>query len=257
MAQNGITSVKTMKTALYVLLIYIACQLSSFLLVFFPSLKDYLFSLIDAPTAKEEVLILSSYWTTGAFALALVLILIVISRNKQFWKVFDRPKVSTMEIIGWGILGFFMIYFGQMIGALIETYVFGIEAGSQNTAELSSMMKSAPIMIISAAIFAPVLEEIVFRRVIFGSLIQKYNFWISALVSGIVFAAVHFEFEHILLYSICGLIFAFLYYKTRSIWTSIIAHMLLNSTVSLLQWYMDDILEFLEKYEQSLFIFFK
>ena len=111
-------------------------------------------------------------------------------------------------------------------------------------------------MILSAVIFAPVLEEIIFRRVIFGSLIQKYNFWISAIVSGVVFSAIHLEFEHLLLYAVCGLIFAFLYYKTKSIWTSIIAHMLLNGSVTLIQFYYEPIKDFLDKYSKPLLIFF-
>lgn len=248
---------KTKKTALYVLLIYMACQLSSFVLLVFPSLKEYLFSLIDAPTREEQALVLSGYWTTGAFALATLLILLVISRDKGFWDIFKGPKREVTEIIGWGILGFFMIYVGQILAVQIEMYLFGIEPGSDNTAQLSEMMKSAPVMIISAAIFAPILEEIIFRRVIFGSLIQKYNFWISAIISGVVFAAIHLEFEHLLLYTVCGLIFAFLYYKTKSIWTSIIAHMLLNSSVSLIQWYYEDIMDWLERNGAQLMIFFQ
>lgn len=256
MSEVNTSPLKTKKTALYILLIYMAFQLSSFLLRLIPPLREYVFSLVEAPTVEEQVLILNGYWSTGAFALATLFILIVISRDKNFWNVFKGPKSSPSEIIGWGILGFFLIYIGQILAVQVESVIFGIEPGSDNTELLSNIMKSAPIMILSAVIFAPILEEIIFRRVIFGSLIQKYNFWISAIVSGVVFAAIHLEFEHILLYSVCGLIFAFLYYKTKSIWTSIIAHMMLNGSVSLIQWYMEDILKFLEKYENQLMIFF-
>ena len=247
---------KTKKTALYILLIYMACQLSSFLLILIPPLREYVFSLVDAPTLDEQLLILNGYWSTGAFALATLLILIFIWRDKEFWNIFKGPKSSPGEIIGWGILGFFLIYFGQILAVQVESIIFGIEPGSDNTELLSNIMKSAPIMILSAVIFAPILEEIIFRRVIFGSLIQKYNFWISAIISGVVFSAIHQEFEHLLLYAVCGLIFAFLYYKTKSIWTSIIAHMLLNGSVTLIQFYYEPIMDFLEKNSKPLFIFF-
>ena len=256
MSEVNTSPLKTKKTALYILLIYMAFQLSSVLLIWIPPLREYVFSLVEAPTVEEQVLILNGYWSTGAFALATLFILIVISRDKNFWNVFKGPKSPPSEIIGWGILGFFLIYIGQILAVQVESVIFGIEPGSENTELLSNIMKSAPVMILSAVIFAPILEEIIFRRVIFGSLIQKYNFWISAIVSGVVFAAIHLEFEHILLYSVCGLIFAYLYYKTKSIWTSIIAHMMLNGSVSLIQWYMEDILKFLEKYENQLMIFF-
>ena len=247
---------KTKMTALYILLIYMACQLSSLLLILIPPLKVYVFSLIEAPTREEQVTILNGYWSTGSFAIGTLIILILIWRDKSFWNIFKGPKAQVSEAIGWGILGFFMIYIGQILAVQVEYKVFGIEVGSDNTANLSNIMKAAPIMILTAVFFAPILEEIIFRRVIFGSLIQKYNFWVSAIISGVVFAAIHLEFEHILLYSVCGLIFAFLYYKTKSILTSIIAHMLLNGSVTLIQWYYDPIMDFLERNSKPLFIFF-
>lgn len=238
------------RTALYVLLIYMACQLSSFILVLIPPLADKILSMIDAPTLDDKLTILSGYWSTGAFAVALLLIMFVILRDKNFWNVYSYRTYSTAGIIGWGVLGFFMVYFGQIIGVYIEM-AFGIEAGSENTADISEMMKAAPLMILSVAILGPILEELVFRRVIFGTLIKKYNFWISAIVSGLVFGAIHLEFEHLILYTICGLVFAYLYHKTQSIWTSIIAHVLLNTSVTIIQLNYDKIQDWAERQQQQ------
>jgi uncharacterized protein len=231
---------KPKRTALYVLLIYIACQLSSFILVLIPPLGRFIFDSIDAPTEEAKLDILNGYWATGAFAVALILILLVIARDKNFWNVYSYRAYGPWGIIGWGIVGFFMVYFGQILGSYVEI-AFGIEPGSDNTSSLGALMKATPIMILAVAVLGPILEELVFRRVIFGTLIQKYNFWISAIVSGVVFAAIHLEFEHILLYTICGLVFAYLYHKTKSIWTSIIAHVLLNTFVTIVQLNIDKI----------------
>lgn len=247
--KNG-TEIKTQKTALYILLIYMACQLSSFLLLIFPAWKERLFDSIDAATREDKAVILSGYWSTIAFGIALVFILLLVARNKNFWNVFDGEKETIGKSIGWGVIGFFLIYFGQTIGGVIESLI-GVKVGSDNTAELGSIMAQAPIMILAIVVFGPILEELVFRRVIFGSLIQKYNFFVSALVSGIVFAAIHLEFEHIILYTICGFVFAFLYYKTKRIITSIIAHMMLNGFVAILQYNYDVIMEFLKKIEKA------
>ena len=57
-----------------------------------------------------------------------------------------------------------------------------------------NVTKVAPIMIVATVFLGPVLEELVFRRVIFGSIIQNYNFWIASIVSAIVFAAIHMDF---------------------------------------------------------------
>ena len=66
-------------------------------------------------------------------------------------------------------------------------------------------------MILASVFFGPILEELVFRRVIFGSIMQaQNNFWVAAFVSAIFFAIIHLDFSHIILYTITGFIFALL-----------------------------------------------
>lgn len=225
---------KTQKTAFYVLLTYMVCQLSVFLLLLVPGLKDFLLGLISASSDQEALIILSAWWSTVSFGLAFFVSFALIQQNKLFWNVFKGEKASIGESIGWGIIGFFLVLFGQSIGAYIEM-VLGIEMGSENTEAIMNVTKIAPIMILATVLFGPILEELVFRRVLFGSLIQKYNFWISSIVSAIFFAAIHMDFTHILLYTICGMIFSFLYYKTKRLLTPIIAHIGLNGFVTFVQ----------------------
>ena len=234
MTSTSTTKFKTQKTALYVLLTYIICQLSVFLLIFIPGLKDSLLQLFSGASEQEQLIKLSAWWSTIAFAVAFIVSFILISRNKQFWDVFKGEKASIGASIGWGIIGFFLVFLGQTIGAYIEL-ALGVDMVSENTEAIMNVTKVAPIMIVATVFLGPVLEELVFRRVIFGSIMQNYNFWIASIISAIVFAAIHMDFTHILLYTICGMIFAFLYYKTKRIITPIIAHILLNGFVTFIQ----------------------
>lgn len=235
---------KPYKTALYILLTYIfVFQLSSFLLLL-PGARDFVFGLVDAP-ASEKAAILTGWWSFIFGILSLIIIALLSLRDKNFFHVFNGEKATTSQAIGWGIIGFFLVLIGQMIGAYIEMKL-GIEAGSENTASLVEIAKLAPVMIIVIAVIGPILEEFVFRRVIFGSFFQVWGFWLSAIVSAIVFAAIHFDFTHILLYTICGLIFAFLYYKTKRLLTSIVAHILLNSYVSVINLNIDKIQQYVD-----------
>ena len=225
---------KTQKTAFYVLITYIICQLSVLLLIFIPGLKDSLLQLFSGMSKQDQLIKLSAWWSTISFAVAFIVSFILISRNKQFWDVFKGEKASIGASIGWGIIGFFLVFLGQTIGAYIEL-ALGIDMGSENTEAIMNVTKVAPIMIIATVFLGPILEELVFRRVIFGSIIQNYNFWIASIISAIVFAAIHMDFTHILLYTICGMIFAFLYHKTKRLLTPIIAHVLLNGFVTFVQ----------------------
>ena len=229
---------RTQKTAFYVLITYIICQLSSFLLILIPGFKESLLNLISTGDEKQKLIMLSAWWTTISFAIAFFVSYALILRDKQFWNVYKGEKASIGATIGWGIIGFFLVLLGQSVGAMIET-ALGITETSENTEAIMDITRIAPIMILATVFFGPILEELVFRRVLFGSLIQIYNFWISGFVSAIFFAAIHFDFTHILLYTITGFVFAFLYHKTKRLLTSIIAHMLLNGFVTYVQLNID------------------
>lgn len=123
----------------------------------------------------------------------------------------------------------------------------GIDFGSENTETILLVTEIAPIMILASVFFGPILEELVFRRVVFGSLIQTQSFWVAGIVSSIVFAVIHLDFTHIILYTISGFIFAFLYYKTKRLLTSIIAHMMLNGFVTLVQMNADKLQQIMDQ----------
>ncbi|MFJ6210910.1 lysostaphin resistance A-like protein [Lysinibacillus sp. NPDC092081] len=238
---------KHKKTALYVLLIYILMQISGRWLA--QPFHKFVMSTTGLPS--EQAAPLTQGWYIAlSFAIALILSLVITSRDKAFWDIYQGKKETIPLSIMWGIIGFFLVFIGQMIGAAIEMAVFGIQGGSQNTADIVAIAKGAPIAILAIVVFGPILEEFVFRRVIFGSLVQTTNFWIAGIVSAIFFALIHFDFSHILLYTICGLIFAFLYHKTKRIWTSIIAHVMLNGFVTLVQLYAEPLQKFLEQLEK-------
>lgn len=186
---------------------------------------------------------------------AAIVFFIFISRRKGFFNVFDGKPASFIATILWGILAFFLALFGQMIAGLINMQLFGIEPGSENTAVLSDIAKISPIIIISMVIFAPLLEEIIFRRVLFGGLYHKTNFWIATIISALVFAVVHMELENTLVYMAPAFAFSFVYYKSKRLLAPMIGHFLMNGFVVIVQLNYDKILE-LEELQQSFIAFF-
>ncbi|WJY27195.1 MULTISPECIES: CPBP family intramembrane glutamic endopeptidase [Sporosarcina] len=181
--------------------------------------------------------------------LAILAFFLVIRTDKNFWTVFKAKKASVWMSMVWGVFGFFLALGGQMLAGAIEK-VIGIENGSDNTMRLTEVSAVAPIMIVCIVLFAPILEEIVFRRVVFGGIYTKTNFWIAAIASALIFAAVHNEFQHILVYLMPGLVFSYVYYRTGRIWSSMISHLLMNSFVMVVTLNMDKILE-LQKLKEA------
>lgn len=213
----------------YIIIAYIAMQLSS--LIGLP-----LVAFIGAAMGKslDEMETLSiPYWLIISFSVTLIIVLLILRKEKRLQEEF-RGMASPSSSAAWAVAGVFLALMAQSFAASIEQ-MLGIEMGSENTQEIIRLIESFPVVILVSSIIGPILEEIVFRKIIFGSLHKKMNFFFAALISSVIFALAHFEPEHVILYSAMGFTFAFLYVKTKRIIVPIIAHVTMNTFVVLLQ----------------------
>lgn len=218
---------KAKKTPFYILMIYIVMQVSS--IVFIRPLYNYFKEAHPQFSQHKLELYTQGWYMFMSMLIAIVLSFIFIARDKTFFSNY-KDKMPLSQTILWGILGFGLVLAGQMLGSMIET-MLGIAGESENTSSLLTIVSVAPITVLAIGLFGPILEELVFRRVIFGSLKQVTSFWLSALVSAMFFALLHNDIKHILLYAITGFILAFLYNKTGRIIAPMIAHISLNTFV--------------------------
>ncbi len=193
-------------------------------------------------------------WSVFSFTAALLVTMYLLRDEvKSVWFARDK-KIGS--ILLWSLVGIFLVYFAQIIAILIETFLLGIKPGSQNTLDLMNVARAAPIFIIIISVLGPILEEVVFRKIIFGSIYKRTNFFIAAIASALVFAAVHMDFSHLLTYTLIGIVFAFLYVHTKRIIVPIIAHMAINTYAVIGQLSMDpeEIEKMLDQLEQLQFI---
>ncbi|EPZ38631.1 metal-dependent membrane protease [Anoxybacillus ayderensis] len=236
----------------YVIITYIAMQLSS--LIGVPLLAHSGF--VDTSNKEIALSIASGYWAVISFSIAFLFVLYFMREDMKY--SYDRHQASIGTSIFWGIGGFFLALFAQGIAANIEMHVFGVEMGSENTRRIVEMVKLTPALMLVTSIVGPILEEIIFRKIIFGTLYQKYNFFLSATVSSLLFAVVHLEFEHLLLYATMGFVFAFLYVKTKRILVPIAAHVLMNTFVVVIQTlFAEEIEKIMREAEQMQFVIWR
>lgn len=245
-------NLKNWKTYLYLVLTYVVMHVSS---VF---LAKFLFQYFgkNPDLTEKDALFYGFAWSQFSVnVIAVLLFIFFIVRHKKFFHVFKGKAASTGTTILWGVIGFFLALFGQMAAGMIEDSLFGIEAGSENTALLSDIAKVSPIIIFSMVLFAPFLEEVIFRRILFGGLYRKTNFIIATVISAVVFAAVHGELEHLLIYMAPAFVFSYIYYRTKRLLAPIIAHMLMNGFVVIIQLNYDKIMEFQEMHQSFIALF--
>ncbi|CQR47436.1 CAAX amino terminal protease self-immunity [Paraliobacillus sp. PM-2] len=229
------------KRYLYILLTYILMQLSSLPVAV----------IIKASNINEDYYsIIGTSWTIFSFIAALVIMLFLLRPERHLRK--DRNAASPGMVIVWSIIGVLMAMLGQGIMNVIQTLLLGIEPGSENTQNIMAVARAIPIFIIVVAIIGPILEEIVFRKIIFGEIYKRTNFFIGAFASGLIFAVVHNDFQNTLIYLTIGFVFAFVYVQSKRIIVPIIAHATMNTAVVIAQLSIspEELNRMLEQYEK-------
>lgn len=225
----------------FILLSYMLLQLST-------SVGVSIFSLLHIGQTMTERF---AYWTIFSFTLAFIIILFLLRNERKDERLFRGEPSSVAGTIGWAIGGFFLAIFAQSLAANIEINIFGVAPGSENTQMIVSIIEVTPLVIIVTSILGPILEEIIFRKILFGALYVRTNFIVAALISSLLFSLLHGEPQHLLLYASMGFTFAFLYVKTKRIIVPIFAHVAMNTMVVIIQTiFREDIEKMMKQFEE-------
>lgn len=132
--------------------------------------------------------------------------------------------------------------FIMITSSIIISYL-SIPSNTTNQESNITMLKTIPIAeVLMAVVFAPIIEELVFRRSLKDFTKNKHLY---AFTSGLIFASIHLissinsinelvMLVHLIPYSAVGIAFGYAYKKTDNIYGTIILHSIHNA-ISLLQ----------------------
>lgn len=142
-----------------------------------------------------------------------------------FWKnsyVFTQENEKFTSSLKYG---FFYLIVGSFFGIINLLQVFGNISGILNIALYCFLIG--------------IYEEFLLRGWLLNEFLERYGdtkkgVWISIITSGIIFGLVHFinitsnglasTFTQVLSASATGIVFGFIYYKTKNIWTVVFLH---------------------------------
>lgn len=125
---------------------------------------------------------------------------------------------------------------------IVFSFIASILSGSTtsiNQEGLDQSMKTIPMLTAFITIvYAPIVEETLFRGVFFRCLRGRFNFLISMLVSGLMFGSIHIfssvlagnfmDAWYLLTYAGIGFILCIAYEQNDSIYPSILLHFMVN-----------------------------
>ena len=122
-----------------------------------------------------------------------------------------------------------------LVNLLIDFYPQAVPESREITNRLIRQADSAVLLsfLFGVCIFAPVVEEIIFRGVMWWALESIISTRVAFWLTTILFAIAHFDILHVVAVFPLGVLFGFLRWKTGSIWLPLLAHVLNNSLASM------------------------
>ena len=90
------------------------------------------------------------------------------------------------------------------------------------------MDKNGLLIILLMAVFPGIVEELIFRGVLFRYL-RRYGFFFAAFISSLIFGLVHMNFRQLIFAGTMGFLLCIVYEKTGHLWCSMLLHFLNNS----------------------------
>lgn len=158
---------------------------------------------------------------------------------KESWR--KRGKIKRMLVSV--LIAFFQLYFISAFGSLLASLLSN-NPSSANQLEIVESLNHEPLMtFFLVTIYAPIVEELVFRGAIFRHFRQKYNFIFCSLLSGFTFGMIHVMSSllegnfadgwYLIVYMGLGVLFSKVYEDNQSIYATMLLHFI-NNFISIL-----------------------
>lgn len=155
-----------------------------------------------------------------------------IYRKKEFNvpKINNHMSLKTLgkyALISLGVSGISNLWIFLM--QFLATYSPTIKSSLESFIQHDKIFNANPILaFISVAILAPIVEEIIFRGIIFNEASKYKGGAFPIIISALLFGLAHMQPIQIVYTSILGIILAFVYSKTHSLPIVMFLHMLNN-----------------------------
>ena len=175
-------------------------------------------------TNGNDTNLFNEYLKTKQIYITLIVAIIFIPLLIKDYKKYQNDKKIKIS------------YFNLIILGVILSLIYNIFAYYLNFLLKTSLFdnnNNLIITLISAGLIGPIIEELMFRGIIYNELKSKYKNMKAILITTIFFAIIHFNIIQTLYALAIGFILIFVYEKYKNIKAPIILHMASNITTTL------------------------
>ena len=193
----------------------------SFVIGFRAALEGWDEDAIYAAMAEIDVTALTLI--SGLLTLAVVMVFYLLRRKKLSEALWLRPVSAPTLFVGAALAP--ALYF-----AVVIVLTMLPASWRENYGEASADVATGTVVgVISVALVAPIVEEVIFRGLTMTRLNRAMPGWLAVLVSAAVFGACHGELVWICYAFVLGVFFAFIDLRAGSILPSILGHLMFNA----------------------------
>lgn len=219
----------------------IVVSLSYFTVAFLQDMLNAVFAVKDNPSAGMLVAMIATLFGP---VIIIGLFLLALGRKPWEWGVLGwAPTRHGMRYGMTALLAALPVIMGVTI---LSSMLFGNDQGTnplipQLVASNGMLLKA--MIVLTAVVVAPLVEETLFRGILFRATNVRLPFWTAALASGFIFAAGHYQLVALLPITLLGMLFAFLTRRSQSLLASAGAHAVYNGIITammlLVSWAMN------------------
>jgi membrane protease YdiL (CAAX protease family) len=169
---------------------------------------------------------------------------------------YKTPVSGTSLLIGTlivfvavpGVSGLYQLNQGLSFPESLKDLEISIRAMEEQAAALTKIFVAADnfamllLNIFVVALVPAVAEELLFRGVLFQYTKLVFgNLWVAMILSALIFSGFHGQFYGFLPRFALGLVLAYLFYASGSIWVPILAHFVNNAMAVVMTYYEKDL----------------
>lgn len=172
----------------------------------------------------NDVNLFNDYLSTKQIYIALIVAIIFIPLLINDYKKYKKQTNTKINY-------FYLIILGIILSLIYNVFAYYLNFVLKTS--LFDNSNNIAITLLSTGILGPIIEELMFRGIIYNELKSKYSNMKSILITTIFFAIIHINIIQILYALIIGFILIFVYEKYNNIKAPIILHMASNITTTL------------------------
>jgi membrane protease YdiL (CAAX protease family) len=136
----------------------------------------------------------------------------------------ESQKLTVRQFLTLIPISFCLMYAGNLVGTLLSLALSG---GQAQNAIAEYAMDQSPFKILVMVILAPLLEELICRKLLIDRTV-RYGEKLSVLMSGLIFGLLHQNLFQFFYAFALGSLFAYVYVRTGRVRYTVILHAIVN-----------------------------